>query len=124
VPGVGLNGQPDSPGPLSVPSAEGNSGAPGSGRNTAVGAVSRRSPGVGVPVYNLTVAEGWLPEFYANGILVHNCTWHDDLDWSPDRLDAAVWNGWGLRLAHLMSSGQGSMGGGGAMSKKITPGRA
>jgi hypothetical protein len=25
------------------------------------------------PVYNIGVKEGWLPEFYANGILVHNC---------------------------------------------------
>jgi phage terminase large subunit-like protein len=48
-------------------------------------------------------------------------TWHPDLKWSPDRLDAAVWNGWGLRLAHLMSSGTGSMGGG-SMSQQITGG--
>lgn len=27
-----------------------------------------------VPVYNLKVADGHLPEFYANGILVHNCS--------------------------------------------------
>lgn len=27
-----------------------------------------------VPVYNLKVADGYLPEFYANGILVHNCS--------------------------------------------------
>ncbi len=57
------------------------------------------------PVYDLTVLDQ--PEFYANGVLVHN----------------SVWNGWGLRLAHLLSGGQGSMGGSGAMSKKITPGR-
>jgi phage terminase large subunit-like protein len=46
------------------------------------------------------------------------CTWHEDLDWSPDRLDAMVWNGWGLRLAHLMSSGKGSFGGS-ALSRPI-----
>ena len=45
-----------------------------------------------VPVYNLMVADGYLPEFYANGILVHNCTWvpEDTPTKSPDRVDAAV----------------------------------
>lgn len=43
------------------------------------------------PVYNLTVAPGHLPEFYANGVLVHNCTWvPDESRKSPDRLDAYV----------------------------------
>lgn len=27
-----------------------------------------------IEVYNLKVADGYLPEFYANGILVHNCS--------------------------------------------------
>lgn len=43
------------------------------------------------PVYNLTVAPGYLPEFYANGVLVHNCTWvPDETRKSPDRIDALV----------------------------------
>jgi hypothetical protein len=54
-----------------------------------------------VPVYNLMISEGWLPEFFANGILVHNCTWTPELDWSPDRLDAMVWDAVALKLAHL-----------------------
>jgi hypothetical protein len=62
-----------------------------------------------VPVYNLMISEG-LPEFYANGILVHNCTWHEDLDWSPDRLDAMVWDAWHLKLAHTAPAGAGSIG--------------
>ena len=40
------------------------------------------------PVYNLQVEE--TPEFYANGILVHNCEWEPGMT-SPDRLDALVW---------------------------------
>jgi hypothetical protein len=41
-------------------------------------------------VWDLTV-DG-LPEFFANGILVHNCTWEPlSGDPSPDRLDALVW---------------------------------
>lgn len=37
-------------------------------------------------------------------------TWHEDLDWSPDRIDASVWTAWGLKLAHLGGSGVGSIG--------------
>ena len=40
------------------------------------------------PVYNLTVQNS--PEFYAGGILVHNCQWEPG-DSSPNRLDALVW---------------------------------
>lgn len=48
------------------------------------------------PVYNLKVADGFLPEFFANGVLVHNCSFTIDFDakaagWSPDRVDALVW---------------------------------
>ena len=44
-----------------------------------------------VPVYNLMVADGYPPEYYANGVLVHNCTWNPDEDNdSPDRVDALV----------------------------------
>lgn len=79
-----------------------------SARRCATRATGIESVAAGSPradVYNLTV-EG-LPEFFAGGILVHNCrVWHavpmprlDDqlTGWvpgegpSPDRLDAAVW---------------------------------
>lgn len=44
-----------------------------------------------VPVYNLMVDDGYPPEYYANGVLVHNCTWLPDEDSdSPDRIDALV----------------------------------
>lgn len=45
-------------------------------------------------VYNLEVEPGYMPEYFANGILVHNClmTAQGYLgDRSPDRLDALVW---------------------------------
>lgn len=45
-------------------------------------------------VYNLTVADA--PEFYAEGLLVHNCSWVPG-EKSPDRMDALVW-----ALTHLM----------------------
>jgi len=41
-----------------------------------------------IPVFNLKV-DG-VPEFYANGILVHNCEWVPG-EKSPDRMDALVW---------------------------------
>jgi hypothetical protein len=46
------------------------------------------------PVYNLSVADGHLPEFYANGILTHNCLMTAagfEGEGSPDRVDAMVW---------------------------------
>ena len=39
------------------------------------------------PVYDLTVAEQH--EFFADGLLVHNCVWQEGQD-SPDRVDAVV----------------------------------
>jgi phage terminase large subunit-like protein len=37
------------------------------------------------------------------------CTWHEDLDWSPDRLDAMVWDAWHLKLAHTGPAGAASI---------------
>ncbi|MDO8683697.1 MAG: Hint domain-containing protein, partial [Armatimonadota bacterium] len=45
------------------------------------------------PVYNLSVSEGFLPEYFANGILTHNCLMTADGyqgEGSPDRVDAMV----------------------------------
>jgi phage terminase large subunit-like protein len=53
------------------------------------------------PVYDLTVEE--VPEFFANGILVHN----------------SVWAAWALKLAHTTSAGMGRLGGGEAASRQI-----
>ena len=57
----------------------------------------------GRPVFNLSVAQGFLPEFYANGVLVHNCQMATDGfmgEGSPDRVDACVW-----ALSELLVSG-------------------
>ena len=40
-------------------------------------------------MYDLTVADAH--EFYANGLLVHNCTWRPSDAVSPGRLDASVY---------------------------------
>ena len=47
------------------------------------------------------------------------CTWHEDLDWSPDRLDAMVWTAWHMKMAHIFSMGQGTIGSA-AANRKIT----
>jgi hypothetical protein len=72
---------------------------------TQNGGIESIEPGPKLPVYNLEV-EG-SPEYFANGILVHNCkvfhtqafeeledqltTWTPEVGKSPDRLDALVW---------------------------------
>jgi phage terminase large subunit-like protein len=38
------------------------------------------------------------------------CTWYPELDWSPDRYDAAVWTAWHLKLVRTAAAGQGSLG--------------
>lgn len=56
--------------------------------------LSVRTEPSAVAVYNLEVEPGYLPEYFANGVLVHNCnmTAQGYLgDRSPDRLDALVW---------------------------------
>ena len=48
------------------------------------------------------------------------CTWHEELDWSPDRLDAMVWPAWHQRIVKLMMTGNKSGGKGlAAVSRKI-----
>lgn len=66
-------------------------------------AVTTPASGAIEPVYNLTVEDE--PEFFANGILVHNCMWVPGESDSPDRLDALVW-----ALTELMLGGSASLG--------------
>lgn len=39
------------------------------------------------------------------------CTWYPEVGWSPDRVDAAVWPGWHMKLVSSVALGQGSFGG-------------
>ena len=43
-------------------------------------------------------------------------TWYAEAGWSPDRLDAAVWGAWHLKLVGTAVNGQGSLGG--ALARK------
>jgi phage terminase large subunit-like protein len=70
--------------------------------STAVMHVTTRHTAVAEPVFNLKVES--LPEFFANGILTHNCDFVPDFDrakagYSPDRMDALVWAATDLMLA-------------------------
>ena len=56
--------------------------------------IAVRSTGISEPVYDLTVAEDH--EFFANGLLVHNCTWQPTDPLSPGRIDASVYLAYGL----------------------------
>jgi len=68
---------PTGPGGLAPSSAQASAGS---------------APTAAVPVYNLMVETGHLPEFFADGVLVHNCTFEPDKSRkSPDRLDAFVY---------------------------------
>lgn len=81
------SGRSSSPLPESVPDAESSTSQLGSVPSTAL----PRAASVPTPVFNLRVADGYLPEYFANGVLVHNCTWEPGGEKSPDRLDALVW---------------------------------
>jgi phage terminase large subunit-like protein len=62
------------------------------------------------PVSALTAQNRWHHAGVFEDLEDQLATWHDDLDWSPDRLDAMVWDAWHLKLAHTSSSGTGSIG--------------
>ena len=91
--------------PLSPPSAPvpvvGPSGHGDDTSRTAPSVVLARLPQRGPePVFNLCVQGEH--EFFANGLLVHNCNMTPDMDrrimGSPDRVDALVWGFWALMV--------------------------
>ena len=47
------------------------------------------------------------------------CTWYDELDWSPDRLDAMVWPGWHQRIVKATMAGTTSSSGLAAATRPI-----
>jgi phage terminase large subunit-like protein len=74
------------------------------------------------PVSALTAQNRWHHAGVFPDLEDQLATWHDDLDWSPDRLDAMVWDAWHLKLAHTGPAGTGSIGSR-AANRKIVPGR-
>lgn len=47
------------------------------------------------------------------------CTWYDELDWSPDRLDAMVWPAWHQRIVRAGMTGVATAGGLAAATRTI-----
>lgn len=47
------------------------------------------------------------------------CTWHEDLDWSPDRLDASVWPAHHLRIVKATMTGNTTSGGLSTAARRI-----
>jgi len=47
------------------------------------------------------------------------CTWYEDLDWSPDRLDAMVWPGFHQRIVKAAMTGTSTSGGLAAAARTI-----
>jgi phage terminase large subunit-like protein len=62
------------------------------------------------PVSALTAQGRWHHAGVFEDLEDQLCTWTDDLDWSPDRLDAMVWDAWHLKLAHTGPAGVASIG--------------
>jgi len=62
------------------------------------------------PVSALTAQLRWHHAGVFEALEDQECTWHEDLDWSPDRLDAEVWTAWHLKMAHTGPAGPASMG--------------
>lgn len=82
-----------SPAPNAEQSSSRQASEPHSARPDAASATvtvtSVKASGRVEPVYDLTVSDQH--EFFANGLLVHNCTWQPDLRESPGRIDASVY---------------------------------
>ncbi len=57
------------------------------------------------PVSALTAQGRWHHAGVFPDLEDQMCTWHDELDWSPDRVDAMVWDAWHLKLAHTAPAG-------------------
>jgi phage terminase large subunit-like protein len=53
------------------------------------------------PVSALTSQNRWHHAGEFEALEDQLCTWTPELDWSPDRLDAMVWDAIGLKVAHL-----------------------
>lgn len=71
------------------------------------------------PVSALTAQGRWHHAGTFEALEDQMVTWHPELNWSPDRIDASVWSAWALKLAHTTSAGTGRLGGGTAAARQI-----
>lgn len=74
------------------------------------------------PVSALTAQGRWHHAGVFHELEDQLTTWYPELGWSPDRLDAAVWTAWHLKMVRTTAAGQGSLGGDLAR-KRIAGGR-
>lgn len=95
------HGRAVNPAPSSARSAESctsplaharSSAAQGAASSSTVTAIEHHD--LAEPVYDLTVEDAH--EFFAEGLLVHNCGWQPDDPDSPGRIDASVYLAYGL----------------------------
>jgi phage terminase large subunit-like protein len=93
------------------------------------------SMGIGIPVRKLTASRGkrvraepvaalserdrWHHVGFFEQLEDQQCTWTEDAGYSPDRLDAAVWPGWHLKLVSVIARGTGSFGGSTMANQKV-----
>lgn len=70
------------------------------------------------PVSALTAQGRWQHAGTFDALEDQLCTWYPEIGWSPDRIDAAVWTAWQMKLARTGGSGVGSFGGS-AMAQNI-----
>lgn len=70
------------------------------------------------PVAALTAQGRWHHAGVFEELESQLTTWHQELGWSPDRLDAMTWPAWHMKLVKVGASGTGSFGGA-AMAQNI-----
>lgn len=63
------------------------------------------------PVSALTAQGRWHHAGTFDALEDQMATWHPEIGWSPDRIDAAVWTAWQMKLARVGGSGVGAFGG-------------
>jgi phage terminase large subunit-like protein len=63
------------------------------------------------PVSVLTARGRWHHAGEFSELEDQMATWHEELGWSPDRLDGSVWTAWHNKLVRTTVSGRGSLGG-------------
>lgn len=71
------------------------------------------------PVSALTAQNRWHMVGVHSALEDQLCTWHPELDWSPDRLDAMVWPAWHNRIVKLTGTAAQAGGGMAVMGRTV-----